>query len=440
MTKETATTGKKTLICVIRAGKGVWDALKQLEHDSNGQVIVWQGQAKTYSNGAINAKLFADQDWDDHPGPAPSTAEKETIKSALSDPNHDRIVVNSFAGENAPDRCQAGEYLLAHLARTYPNKGKTGYTLLYDGNARDDKVHMVDSTDAAGQTVKVSEDNAPGGIYAPFIYKAVGATDITLIDPHSKKHVSNYIDVFGKNNVAVLSSLDLIADNIVSRHADAIRGGTFRIGAPDGWDKRNAPGGNAALDRIKDVTKLVWEKLPGLENTYGDYETFHDHCQFGITKTREVQYPGQPTKPKTLSMHGDVEGCVCVLVDDEVDSGSSITGGATFLLESGAERVEACICHGPTYLASLNRVLDHSYEDASGKNTASVNHFTITNSMARVQGAHGDGFYGQLDDQKRKRTTLLNCGDVYAAQLRHDLGLPPAVTAAPAASTPKLDR
>jgi ribose-phosphate pyrophosphokinase len=53
----------------------------------------------------------------------------------------------------------------------------------------------------------------------------------------------------------------------------------------------------------------------------------------------------EPNKVEIMEIIGDVEGKVCVMVDDMIDTGGSIVQGAEALMERGAEAVHACCTH-----------------------------------------------------------------------------------------------
>jgi ribose-phosphate pyrophosphokinase len=53
----------------------------------------------------------------------------------------------------------------------------------------------------------------------------------------------------------------------------------------------------------------------------------------------------KPTDVESYSVIGDVKGRRCILVDDEIVTGNSITSAANLLIESGAELVSAAIVH-----------------------------------------------------------------------------------------------
>jgi len=55
---------------------------------------------------------------------------------------------------------------------------------------------------------------------------------------------------------------------------------------------------------------------------------------------------GNTDEAQTLTVIGDVAGRPVLLVDDEVDTGGSITSAADTLLEHGAKEIYACCTHG----------------------------------------------------------------------------------------------
>ncbi len=60
-----------------------------------------------------------------------------------------------------------------------------------------------------------------------------------------------------------------------------------------------------------------------------------------VDKRRE-----RPGVSEVMTIIGDVEGRVCVLIDDIIDSGGTLVNAATALLERGAKEVHAYITHG----------------------------------------------------------------------------------------------
>jgi ribose-phosphate pyrophosphokinase len=54
---------------------------------------------------------------------------------------------------------------------------------------------------------------------------------------------------------------------------------------------------------------------------------------------------GNDEKPKAVNLIGDVTGKTALIIDDEIASGGTMVEAANFLLERGANKVEACAVH-----------------------------------------------------------------------------------------------
>jgi ribose-phosphate pyrophosphokinase len=54
---------------------------------------------------------------------------------------------------------------------------------------------------------------------------------------------------------------------------------------------------------------------------------------------------GNADKTQTLNVIGEVEGCVALTVDDEIDTAGTLVGVVNTLLERGATEVYACCTH-----------------------------------------------------------------------------------------------
>lgn len=67
---------------------------------------------------------------------------------------------------------------------------------------------------------------------------------------------------------------------------------------------------------------------------------------------------GSPAKAKAMRLIGDVEGKDCILVDDMIDTGSTLTEAADLLITTGAKSVRAVVSHpvlSGTGVERLNR-------------------------------------------------------------------------------------
>jgi ribose-phosphate pyrophosphokinase len=77
------------------------------------------------------------------------------------------------------------------------------------------------------------------------------------------------------------------------------------------------------------------------------------HAPLAIVEKRRI---GNADKSETLTVIGEVEGKRALLVDDEVDTGGSITGAALALKEHGATEVYACCTHAILSGSSVQRI------------------------------------------------------------------------------------
>ena len=59
---------------------------------------------------------------------------------------------------------------------------------------------------------------------------------------------------------------------------------------------------------------------------------------------------------EVMNVIGDVQGKVCIMVDDIVDSGGTLCNAAVALMENGAESVHAYICHGVLSGGAVSRI------------------------------------------------------------------------------------
>lgn len=64
----------------------------------------------------------------------------------------------------------------------------------------------------------------------------------------------------------------------------------------------------------------------------------------------------EPGKVKVIDVIGDVKGQTCVLIDDLIDSGGSITAAANHLYERGAKEIYACCTHAVLSGNAIQRI------------------------------------------------------------------------------------
>ena len=67
---------------------------------------------------------------------------------------------------------------------------------------------------------------------------------------------------------------------------------------------------------------------------------------------------GDDEKPKAVNLIGDVEGKICLIVDDEIASGATLVEAAAFLKQNGAEKVMAAATHAVFSSNAAERIRD----------------------------------------------------------------------------------
>lgn len=71
----------------------------------------------------------------------------------------------------------------------------------------------------------------------------------------------------------------------------------------------------------------------------------------------------EPGKVKVIDVIGDVKGQTCVLIDDLIDSGGSITAASDHLAERGAGDIYACCTHAVLSGDAIKRIEDSSIKE-----------------------------------------------------------------------------
>ncbi|MBI1759630.1 MAG: ribose-phosphate diphosphokinase [Actinobacteria bacterium] len=139
------------------------------------------------------------------------------------------------------------------------------------------------------------------------LFKTAGADRILTVDLHTAQ-----LQGFFDGPVDHLFALPLLADHIEARYA----GRELAVVSPD-------------AGRVR-VAERWTDRLGGCPLAF-------------IHKTRDTVVPNQVVANRVV---GDVEGRVCVLVDDMIDTGGTITKAADVLFDAGAEDVVVAATHG----------------------------------------------------------------------------------------------
>ncbi len=107
---------------------------------------------------------------------------------------------------------------------------------------------------------------------------------------------------------------------------------------------------------VKENMLVVSPDAGGVERARAMAKVFN--CGLAIVDKRR----DQPNESAVMNVIGDVKGKQCLIVDDIVDTGGSLTKAAAALIEQGATGVSAAISHavlsGPALTRIENSVLD----------------------------------------------------------------------------------
>ncbi len=91
------------------------------------------------------------------------------------------------------------------------------------------------------------------------------------------------------------------------------------------------------------------------------------HADLAIVHKRRVK--GEKNLVEAKEVVGEVEGRVCVLIDDMIDTGGTIVAAAEQLAERGAAAVHACTTHGVFSDPAIDRIKNSVIERVAMTNT-----------------------------------------------------------------------
>jgi ribose-phosphate pyrophosphokinase len=149
------------------------------------------------------------------------------------------------------------------------------------------------------------------------LLRSVGIDRLAIITAHSLAQLEFFYHEFA-DSFSPLRTTELFASDIAARFEQK----PIAIGCPDGADKPKDLGQGRAA-----------EVIAALQN--------HSSTTFNIIKAR-----GQNQLIKSQILNCDVAGKHCLLIDDIIDSGQTITNAATLLRNEGALAIYAYATHG----------------------------------------------------------------------------------------------
>jgi ribose-phosphate pyrophosphokinase len=165
------------------------------------------------------------------------------------------------------------------------------------------------------------------------LFKQAGADRIMAVDLHTAQ-----IQGFFDGPVDHLFALPLLADYVTEKYA----GSDFTVVSPDSGRLR--------------VAERWTDRLGGCPLAF-------------IHKTRDPFVPNQITMNRVV---GDVAGRTCILVDDMITSGSTITMAAEAIKEAGAAQVVAAVTHGVLSGPAVDRLKNSPISEVVLTNTLPI--------------------------------------------------------------------
>jgi len=168
-------------------------------------------------------------------------------------------------------------------------------------------------------------------------YEAAGADRVLSVDLHTGQ-IQGFFDVPFDH----LTALPILADHTAKHLAE-----DFVIVSPDA-------GGVRLADK--------WVQY------MSEYHNIHGQVAF-LHKKRKKD---KRNVSETLAVVGEVKDKVCVIVDDIIDTGGTLTNGAESLLEKGAKEVYAAATHAVLSGPAVDRIKNSTIKELAVTNTLPI--------------------------------------------------------------------
>jgi ribose-phosphate pyrophosphokinase len=164
------------------------------------------------------------------------------------------------------------------------------------------------------------------------LFKTAGADRIMTVDLHTAQ-----IQGFFDGPVDHLFALPLLADHVADRWSDH----DLAVVSPDAGRVRVA-------------------------------ERWTDRLGCGLAIIHKRRDPNVPNEVKVGEVVGDVRGKTCILVDDMIDTGGTITKAADLLFENGAQDVIVTATHGVLSGPAVDRLKNSRVSEVVVTNTLPI--------------------------------------------------------------------
>lgn len=211
--------------------------------------------------------------------------------------------------------------------------------------------------------------------------KYAGVDYISPIDVHSNDGKAMYIDYFGKNNVHFISAAQELSNTIQQRKLNA------KYTAPDGYDKPD----DAAQERVKEINQII----------HG--ENYMDsNLKLGIIKEHQG---ASVTRVKQFI--GNAEGFDVALVDDVIDTGTTIINAADVMKQNGAISTTIASVHAGFSGNSLGNLTSSTLKVSEIEKSNPIDHIFVTDTILSVHDK-----YDALSEQQKEMVTIISCAPI----------------------------
>lgn len=303
---------------------------------------VIQSRIGSYDDGEANAELFVDGKLPDHPiEQTLSDEEKKDIAKRLK--KSSVTIVLSSSGLNTSNRALSMLFMAASLKQDHGvgHIKLIGPALPFMRNDR-----RFRSNGPEGETLQY---NAVTGKLYPQFLKYAGVDEVVGFEPHSRDGVRHYRKAFGKKNASFVNMGAFFAESILNEMAPVNDGECqIMVGSPDGMNKPDDYG----IARASSFGAALYKNTAF--SHFADAQDFRERpYMFGIHKERSG-----PKKTSIVGFHGDVQGKLCIIIDDIISSGGTTLQAAAELKRRGASKVIAIATHGVLTDGALKKMLD----------------------------------------------------------------------------------
>ena len=121
------------------------------------------------------------------------------------------------------------------------------------------------------------------------------------------------------------------------------------------------------VDYMRTLEMTLWLSRQIPDESVAERYASELAADLAIVHKRRVNHKKNVVESKDVM--GEVDGRVCVLIDDMIDTGGTIVGAAELLAEKGAKEVFACTTHGVFSDPAIERIQKSVIKEVAMTNT-----------------------------------------------------------------------